>query len=161
MAPRPAGRGISSSRLFNELCMSPTARARSAPTAKEDRRPELLLAAFNQIAARGFEGLRTRDVAAEVGLNIATLHYYFPTKAALIRDVVEDAMRRFRLTLEPHGSPADQLHTHLRAVRQLLRTHPKLRAGMGELALRSPRDQAMAGILRGTNDAWYKALRDL
>src|SRR5712692_5037941 len=127
MGPRPAGRGLSSSRLFNELCMNPTARARSAPTAKEDRRQELVLAAFNQIAARGFEGLRTREVAAEVRLNLATLHYYFPTKEALIRGVVDEAMRRFRLTLEPHGSPADQLRNHFRAVRQLLRTDPKLR----------------------------------
>jgi AcrR family transcriptional regulator len=141
--------------------MSPTARARSAGAAKEDRRQALVLAAFNQIAALGFEGLRTREVAAEVGLNIATLHYYFPTKEALIRGVVDEAMRRFRSTLEPHGSPADQLRTHLRAVRQLLRTDPKLRAVMGELALRSARDQAMAGILRGTNDAWYKTLRGL
>ncbi len=141
--------------------MSPRTRLQSEAAAKEDRQHELVLAAFNQIAARGFEGLRTREVAAEVGLNIATLHYYFPTKEALIRGVVEEAMRRFRSTLEPHGSPADQLHTHLRAVRQLLRTDPKLRAVMGELALRSARDQAIAGILRGTNDAWYKTLRGL
>jgi len=141
--------------------MSPTAKARSAGTAKEDRRQELVLAAFNQIAARGFEGLRTREVAAEVGLNIATLHYYFPSKEALIRGVVDEAMRRFRSTLEPHGSLADQLRTHLRAVRQLLRTDPKLRAVMGELALRSARDQSIARIMRETNDAWHKTLRGL
>ncbi|TMC63676.1 MAG: helix-turn-helix transcriptional regulator [Chloroflexota bacterium] len=52
---------------------------------KEDREQALVEAAFNQIAERGFEGLRTREVAAGVGLNIATLHYYFPTKEALIR----------------------------------------------------------------------------
>ncbi|HYS01911.1 MAG TPA: TetR/AcrR family transcriptional regulator [Candidatus Eisenbacteria bacterium] len=141
--------------------MSPTAKARSAGTAKADRRQELVLATFNQIAARGFEGLRTREVAAEVGLNIATLHYYFPSKEALIRGVVDEAMRRFRSTLEPHGSPADQLRTHLRAVRQLLRTDPKLRAVMGELALRSARDQSIARIMRETNDAWHKTLRGL
>src|SRR3989441_8230520 len=137
--------------------MSP--RLQSEAAAKEDRQHELVLAAFNQIAARGFEGLRTREVAAEVGLNVATLHYYFPTKEALIRGVVEEAMRRFRSTLEPHGSPTDQLRTHLRAVRQLLRTDPRLRAVMGELALRSARDQSIARIMRGTNDAWYKTLR--
>jgi len=41
---------------------------------KERRRQELVHAAFNLIAEHGFEGLRTRDVAAEVGVNIATLH---------------------------------------------------------------------------------------
>jgi AcrR family transcriptional regulator len=39
------------------------------------RRQELVLAAFHQIAERGFEGLRTREVAAEARVNIATLHY--------------------------------------------------------------------------------------
>jgi AcrR family transcriptional regulator len=141
--------------------MSPRTRLQSEAAAKEDRQHELVLAAFNQVAARGFEGLRTREVAAEVGLNIATLHYYFPTKEALIRGVVDEAMRRFRSTLEPHGSPANQLRTHLRAVRQLLRTDPKLRAVMGELALRSARDQSIARIMRETNDAWYRTLRGL
>jgi AcrR family transcriptional regulator len=141
--------------------MSPRTRLQSEAAAKEDRQHELVLAAFNQVAARGFEGLRTREVAAEVALNIATLHYYFPTKEALIRGVVDEAMRRFRSTLEPHGSPANQLRTHLRAVRQLLRTDPKLRAVMGELALRSARDQSIARIMRETNDAWYRTLRGL
>src|SRR5713226_5280690 len=103
-------------------------KAVQSAAARDERLHEIVLAAFNQIAERGFEGLRTREVAAEVGLNIATLHYYFPTKEALIRGVVEEAMRRFRSTLEPHGSPADQLRNHFRAVRQLLRTDPKLRA---------------------------------
>jgi len=118
-------------------------------------------AAFNQIAERGFEGLRTREVAAGVGLNIATLHYYFPTKEALIRGVVAHAMERFRSTLAPHGSPADQLRNHLRAVRKLLRDEPEIGAVMGELALRSARDPSLARIMRETNDAWHRTLRGL
>ncbi len=119
------------------------------------------MAAFNQIAERGFEGLRTREVAAEVGLNIATLHYYFPTKEALIRGVVDHAMQRFRSTLEPHGSSGDQLRNHFRAVRKLLKDEPQLGAVMGELALRSARDPSMAAIMRQTNDAWHRTLRGL
>ena len=129
--------------------------------AREDRRQALVRAAYNEIAARGFEGLRTREVAAEVGLNIATLHYYFPTKEALIRGVVEHAMDRFRSTLAPHGSPGDQLRNHLRAVRELLRDEPELGAVMAELALRSARDPAIASILQETNDAWHRTLRGL
>src|SRR4030088_3341355 len=113
----------------------------------EKRRQELVTAAFNRIAEHGFEGLRTRDVADEVGVNIATLHYYFPTKESLIRGVVEHAMGRFRSTLAPHGSPSDQLRNHLRAVRKLLMDEPELGAVMGELALRSARDSALARIM--------------
>jgi len=128
---------------------------------REDRREALVRAAFNQIAEHGFEGLRTREVAAEVGMNIATLHYYFPTKEALIRGVVAHAMQRFRSTLAPHGSPADQLRNHLRAVRKLLREEPQVSAVMGELALRSARDPSLAQIMRETYDAWHRTLRGL
>src|ERR1700680_725596 len=127
----------------------------------ERRREELVRAAFNQIAERGFEGLRTREVAAEVGLNIATLHYYFPTKEALIRGVIAHAVQRFRSTLAPHGSSADQLRNHLRAVRTLLREEPQVGAVMGELALRSARDASLARIMRETHGGWHKTLRGL
>ena len=120
-----------------------------------------MLAAYNQLARNGFEGLRTRDVAASLKVNVATLHYYFPTKEALIRGVVEHAMERFRSTLAPHGSPADQLRNHLRAVRKLLRDEPALGAVMGELALRSARDPAIATILQETSGAWHKTIRGL
>jgi AcrR family transcriptional regulator len=128
---------------------------------RADRRHALVEAAFNQIAERGFEGLRTREVAAEVGVNIATLHYYFPTKEALIRGVVELSMQRFRSTLKPHGSSADQLRNHLRAVRRLLRDEPRLGAVMAELALRSARDPVIAGIMDETNAAWHHTVRGL
>jgi AcrR family transcriptional regulator len=141
--------------------MALVTRARVARASQKDRRQALVQAAFNQIAARGFEGLRTREVAAGVGLNIATLHYYFPTKEALIRGVVAHAMDRFRRTLAPHGSPADQLRNHLRAVRKLLRDEPEIGSVMGELALRSARDPALARIMRETNDAWHRTLRAL
>ena len=137
-----------------------SAPARKA-TLKESRREDLVQAAFRQIAERGFEGLRTRDVAAQAGVNIATLHYYFPTKEALIRGVVGHAMARFRSTLTPHGSPEDQLARHLRAVRALMRNQPEIGAVMGELALRSARDPALAKIMRETNDGWHRTLRGL
>src|SRR5256884_2778502 len=98
--------------------MSPAAVTHPVRSHKEDREEALVRAAFNQIAERGFEGLRTREVAAGVGLNIATLHYYFSTKKALIRGVVAHAMDRLRSTLAPHGSPAHQLPKQLRPVRQ-------------------------------------------
>ncbi|HEX4211911.1 MAG TPA: TetR/AcrR family transcriptional regulator [Candidatus Dormibacteraeota bacterium] len=128
---------------------------------KQDRRQALVRAAFNQIAERGFEGLRTREVAAEVGLNIATLHYYFPTKEALIGGVLEYAMRRFQSTLAPHGSSSDQLANHLRAVRDLLLDEPEVGTVMAELALRSTRDPQIAKILGSTNEGWQRIVRGL
>ena len=129
--------------------------------AQKDRRGALVRAAYNQIAERGFEGLRTRDIAAKVGVNIATLHYYFPTKEKLIEGVVEHAMERFRTTLAPHGSPSDQLRNHLRSVKRLVQEEPQLGMVMGELALRSARDPGIARIMRETNEGWHRIVRGL
>jgi AcrR family transcriptional regulator len=127
----------------------------------EQRRQDLVLAAFELLAEKGFEGLRTRDVAARAGVNIATLHYYFPTKEALIGGVVEHVMTRFRSTLEPHGSPDRQLRNHLRAVRKLMREEPEVATVMGELALRSARDPAIAALVRSTQETWHQIVRGL
>ena len=131
---------------------------RAAP---EKRRQELVLAAYREIAEHGFEGLRTREVAAEVGVNIATLHYYFPTKESLIQAVLEHAMGRFRTTLAPHGSPSDQLRNYLRAVRKLLLEEPELGAVMAELALRSVRDRSTGRIMNAMYDTWHVTVRGL
>ena len=132
-----------------------------APPDPESRRQELVLAAYKRVAEAGFEGLRTRDVAGEVGVNIATLHYYYPTKEALIRAVVAHAMGLFRTTLVPGRKPGDQLAAHFRGIRRLSRDSPELFAVMGELAQRSARDPAIAGIFKEMNDAWHATLRAL
>jgi AcrR family transcriptional regulator len=126
-----------------------------------DRRLELVEAAYRRLATRGFEGLRTRDVAAEVGVNIATLHYYFPTKEALIRAVIGQVMHRFQQTLPQGGEPLDQLKGHLRGLAHLVKEDHQLWAVMGELVLRAPRDPDLARIFRQTDAFWHRSLRDL
>jgi AcrR family transcriptional regulator len=144
------------------LIKPPAGRGRPRAQADpESRRQELVLAAYRRVAEAGFEGLRTRDVAAEVGVNIATLHYYYPTKEALIRAVVGHAMGLFRTTLDPDGTPGDRLAAHFGGVRRLYRESPELFAVMGELAQRSARDVAIASIFKEMNDAWHATLRAL
>lgn len=126
-----------------------------------DRRTALVRAAFKRLARGGFEGLRTRDVAADVGVNIATLHYYYPTKEALIRAVIGQAMQRFSATLDGAGTAVDRLRGHLRALSTLLREDHELWAVMGELVLRAPRDDDLARIFRETDGYWHRTLREL
>ena len=125
------------------------------------RRRDLVAAAFQRLATAGFEGLRTRDVAADAGVNIATLHYYFPTKEALIRGVIGETMRRFQETLPRDGAPVDQLKAHLRGLARLVKEDQQLWAVMGELVLRAPRDPDLARIFRQTDAFWHRTLRDL
>ncbi len=73
-------------------------------TQGDERRRSLVQAAYHLIAEGGFERLRTRDIAARAGVNIATLHYYFARKEDLIRSVVEFLLRQFMTAYLP-GSP--------------------------------------------------------
>ena len=134
---------------------------RQATTAAEPRKDALVAAAYQILATRGFEGLRTREVAAAVGVNIATLHYYFPHKEDLIRGVVAYAMGRFRGTLGGAGPAEDQLRAHFRGLRRLSRDEPELFAVMAELAIRGARDASLRKIVGGTDDAWRAMLRAL
>jgi AcrR family transcriptional regulator len=133
----------------------------AAERRKPDRRQALVAAAYRRIASHGFEGLRTREIAADVGVNIATLHYYFPTKEALIRAVIGQAIQQFTQTMPGDGSPVDQLRGHLRALARLLKEDKQLWAVMGELVLRAPRDPDLARIFRQTDGYWHRTLRDL
>jgi AcrR family transcriptional regulator len=134
---------------------------RQATIRAESRKDALVAAAYQILATRGFEGLRTREVAAAVGVNIATLHYYFPHKEDLIRGVVAYAMGRFRGTLGGAGSAEDQLRAHFRGLRRLSRDEPELFAVMAELAIRGVRDASLRKIVGGTDDAWRAMLRTL
>src|SRR5205814_8473854 len=116
-----------------------------APKA-EPRREALVLAAYRLLAERGFEGLRTRDIAGAVKINVATLHYYFPTKEALVRAVVGHAFSRFRATLVPSGRTTTLLKAHFGGPRRLGRAGPEPFAVVGGLARRAARREAVAGV---------------
>ena len=120
-----------------------------------------MLAAYRRLAEAGFEGLRTRDVADEVGVNIATLHYYFPSKEALIKGVVGHAMGRFRTAFAPGSKPGEQLAAQFKGIRRLAAEEPELFMVMGELALRSARDPTVRDLFQQTVDVWRRVIRGL
>jgi AcrR family transcriptional regulator len=60
----------------------------------EERRRELIAVAAAIIAERGVDELRTREVAAQVSITHASLHYHFPSKTDLIRAVLDDVIGR-------------------------------------------------------------------
>lgn len=132
----------------------------------DQRRQSLVSAAFEAIATDGFEGLRTRFVAARAGVNVATLHYYFPTKEALIGGVAEYLATQF-ISLHgpkpiPSGSAAlDRLHQEFSDVRFYHAQHSELLVAMLELQLRSRRDEAIAKIIDPLIGHWREGLEKM
>jgi AcrR family transcriptional regulator len=115
----------------------------------DDRRHALILVAYHSLAEKGFEGLRTREVAAQVGIHSATLHHYFPTKEALILEVVDYAVQRLiQATTPSQGSAREQLSAYLDRLQHQMETEPTLFVVLDEFALRARRDEALRRIFQ-------------
>lgn len=126
-----------------------------------DRKTALVIAAYRSIAERGFEGLRLREVAAEVGINHATLHHHFATKEDLVAAVVDVAMGKLAGTMPREGPPAKQLGRHLCALQALAQDDPALFTVLHELDLRAMRDEAVRSMMEATQRSWRGKLIDL
>ncbi len=128
----------------------------------KDRREELVEIAYRHIAQRGFEGLRVRDVAAEAQINNATLHYYFPTKEALIRGVVEKLIRGFATMGEVEstapGTALQAIRREFEDGRRRLDENPDQFVVFTELLIRSRRDPAIAAVFSQMDESWRRYL---
>ena len=115
------------------------------------RRAALLNAAFDVVAQAGFEGLRTRAVATRAGVNIATLHYYFPSKQDLVEGLAQLLSAKF-VTLHgpaprPSGFPAlDRLRQEFSDGRFYLKHQAEMLLVMQEFTLRGKRDPEVQKI---------------
>jgi AcrR family transcriptional regulator len=130
------------------------------------RRAALLQAAFDTVAEVGFEGLRTRAVASRAGVNIATLHYYFPSKQDLIEGVAQLLSAKF-VTLHgpiprPSGLPClDRLRQEFSDGRFYLKQHPEMVLVMQEFGLRGKRDPEVQKIFDQMNGYWRDGIAQM
>lgn len=133
--------------------------------AGDQRRTDLLEAAYALIAEKGLEGLRTRDIAAKAGVNISTLHYYFATKEELLVGVVELTQQRFRSTPpprkgDPHGWPTT-LRGYFEVGWRTFQLHPQLSTVFQELGSRGHRDPAARAAFKAQHIAWNKGVEEI
>jgi AcrR family transcriptional regulator len=141
-----------------------------APSRRLDadtRQRELVRAAYDILAARGFEGLRTRDVAARAGVNIATLHYHFPAKEDLIRAVATFLAEVFYEDQAPEAAIEQGTSAPLRALRREFensrywrRERPEMMTVSREFALRALRDSELRIAMERNNKRWRVSIED-
>lgn len=133
--------------------------------ASDARRAEIAAAARSLIAERGFEGLRTRDIAERVGINIATLHYHVPSKEALIALVAQslrdDFLSQHQARPRDGQPPLALLRHELADFRETLFDRPEIFAVMTELSERARRDDKVAAIVRPMQGFWHRQVADI
>jgi AcrR family transcriptional regulator len=93
--------------------LQPVTEAPGAPGGISARR-RILDGALHLMSRQGAAATSMRQLAAEADLNVATLYYYFPSKAELLRVVIEERHYDERLVTDPppldtDASPAARL----------------------------------------------------
>jgi TetR/AcrR family transcriptional regulator len=112
------------------------ARARRALAGANGRRPgskrlqneaRILKAAEEVFASAGFSGARTAAIARRAGVPKANLHYYFGTKEALYRKVLENILQVWLAlgdSIRPDADPAEALAAYVAAKVEHSRRRP-------------------------------------
>jgi AcrR family transcriptional regulator len=141
---------------------------RGARIAAASRRGQVLDVAFRQLVKYGFEGLRIREVAAEVGINQATLLYHFRDKEELIVALVDELVARMRGLNEGEsatvlGSPGSlgAFESHLRTLLELFSSNPSIYVAFNEIGARAIRDRRIAAKLAAVEEDWMSYIASL
>jgi TetR/AcrR family transcriptional regulator len=72
--------------------------------AGRDRRSEILSAAFEEFASKGYKGATIKSIAREAGLQSpALIYWYFPDKETLFREVLGSRIPVLRAVRDPAG----------------------------------------------------------
>jgi AcrR family transcriptional regulator len=136
-----------------------SATAESPRRDSDSRRAEIAAAVRALIAERGFEGLRMRDIAERVGINIATLHYHIPAKEALIALVAQSLRDDFIAQHQAHSrdglSPIEQARLEFADFRDTFLNNPERFLVMGEMQERARRDPAIAAAMTPLRGYWH------
>ncbi len=128
-----------------------------------DRKASIIACTVDHIVRFGFEGLRLRDVATEVGINQSTLVHHFPNKEALVAAVVEDFIKRFSAD---KGSSAgatahERINSYAAHVKANMHKTPDIFVVMNELMVRANRDPAIASLIAPSQQAWRSHILSL
>lgn len=132
---------------------------------KDERRAMIAEAARALIVENGYAGLRTRDVAARIGINISTLHFHVANKAALVALVAETTRDAFLDLLPPAPDPARparmQLRAEAQAYFQSLRDRPELAACFAQLMQLSASEPSIASQIDGFTQGWCQRYAEI
>jgi TetR/AcrR family transcriptional repressor of nem operon len=74
----------------------------------DDTETRILDAAERLVQSRGFNGFSYADIASELGITKASIHYHFPSKAALGRALIERYAGRFAAELRAIDAEVDE-----------------------------------------------------
>jgi len=127
--------------------------------ATDGTRGRILLAGLGLFAEHGFHGTSIRDIAAQAGVQSASLYAHFPSKEGILAELVvagheEHHTRLVTALLEAGTDPRDRLAALVRAHVQAHTDYPMLAVvANNEMRALSPMAAAPAAAMRRRSEA--------
>jgi TetR/AcrR family transcriptional repressor of nem operon len=129
-----------------------------------DTATRILDSAESLVQIRGFNGFSYADVAGELSLTTASLHYHFPGKAELGRALITRYAERFNAALanidDEGGEAPAKLRAYARLYADVLRDHRMCLCGMLAAeyqTLPAPMRDAVIGFF-DENETWVECV---
>ena len=141
------------------------AASRPNPTRNQRAKAEAILeAALDVFAAQGFRGATLDQIAEAAGLSKPNLLYYFASKEAVHRALLDGMLDRWLAPLraiDPAGDPAAEIRAYVRRKLEMARDYPReSRLFADEMLQGAPRlAGTLAGPLRALVDEKAAAIR--
>ena len=104
----------------------------SATKKSEQTRQRILDAAATLLAARGYAGTSIKAIAEEIGMQDASLYYYFPSKEALVLEVLRLGTNQAEAAVASAVAALDASQQPLEALRLAIVAHARSVLGMGD-----------------------------
>jgi AcrR family transcriptional regulator len=127
----------------------------------EQRRQELIEAAFTVMARDGVAAASTRAITAEAGAPLSAFHYCFRSKQELLREltttVVNDMVAEASQALQPGANLRDAVHDALRLLWSVTTSHPDQQLVLYELTCLSMRDPVLDGLGKWQYECYFEA----
>ncbi|WP_158971503.1 TetR/AcrR family transcriptional regulator [Chachezhania sediminis] len=125
---------------------------------RDERREMIAQAARDLLAEKGLAGLRTRDIAARVGISVSTLQFHVRSKAALLDFIAETTRDAFLALLPPEPDPAKdallQLRAEVQAFHDSLIHRPDLAATFAQLEQAAGGQAGLAATMAEFKALW-------
>ena len=136
----------------------PVQKNTSRSQARAENERLILEAAEAVFAEYGFKGATTGKIADRAGIPKANLHYYFPTKELLYRQVVENIFHIWldaANTFDDCDNPEEALTSYISAKMDISRQHPMgSKVWANEILHKAP---VIQDYLETTLDEWTKS----
>jgi len=133
-----------------------------ARVSAEERRRQLVAAAFRVIGRDGFAGVTTRRVCAEAGAPLAAFHYCFASKQELLAELTTqtmDALLSAQHEMALRDTVEATLRAELRAYWKTVEDDPNRESVLMALTQHALQDASLDGVAQRQYKAYHATAR--